>query len=182
MQKNILILTGSPRKGGNTDLMADAFKVGAERAGHTISRFSTGEKTINGCKVCDQCFTKGTACVFSDGFNDLAPMLEKADIVVFATPLYWFTMSAQLKAAIDKFYSFMVAKKPFKKECILLACGEDSNENGFDALVKTYDLMVDYLQWTDLGKLIVTNVFDKGAIKQTDGLAKAEKLGESIGK
>ncbi len=180
MSKKILVLTGNPRKGGNTDLMVEAFTAGAERAGHTVRHFSTTEKKINGCIACEQCFKKGTACAFSDGFNELAPMLEEAEVIVFATPLYWFTFPAQLKAAIDKFYSFVVAQKPFQKESLLLACGEDDREIGFEALVKTYEVMIDYLKWTDLGRLIVTGVYEKGAIKQTDGLVRAENLGARI--
>jgi multimeric flavodoxin WrbA len=160
--------------------MADAFTTGAKRAGHTVERFASAEKTIKWCIACNQCFKKGTACVFSDDFNELAAKIENIDVIAFATPLYWFNFPVQMKAAIDKFYSFMIAQKPFVKESVLMVCGEDDRTMGFDGIVKTYDLMVDYLKWNDLGKLIVTNVFHKGDIEKTDGLKRAEQLGESI--
>ena len=86
MSKNILILTGSPRKGGNIDKLADAFISGAEQAGHTAVKYATATKNIMGCKACNRCFSKGTACVFSDDFNELAPLVEQADRIVFAMP------------------------------------------------------------------------------------------------
>ena len=182
MTKNVLVLTGSPRKGGNSDLLADAFVTGAERAGHTVTKYATADKTINGCKACNACFSKGQACVFQDDFNELVQFVEEADVLVLATPLYWFTFPVQLKAAIDKFYSFMVAdRKPKIEQSILMVCGEDDRECGFDGIVRTYELMVEYLEWKDTGRIIVTNVNDKGDIRKTDALQRAEQLGESIG-
>ena len=102
MSKQILILTGSPRPNGNSFLLAEAFKKGAEEAGHTVHRFDTAHVEIDGCRACNQCYQHGKACVFDDDFNLLAPHLEKADVLVLATPLYWFSFPAQLKAALDK--------------------------------------------------------------------------------
>ena len=97
LMKNILVLTGSPRKGGNSDLMADAFIKGAIAKGHQVIKFETAKKVIGGCKACDKCWSLGTACVFRDDFAELEPLIEKADVIVLATPLYWFNMSAQIK-------------------------------------------------------------------------------------
>ena len=109
--KNILILTGSPRVGGNSDLMADAFQKGAESAGHKVIRYEAGRNAILPCRACESCFSNGKACVWDDRFsNELAPLIEEADVIVLATPLYWFTFPAQLKAAIDKMYSFIIGE------------------------------------------------------------------------
>jgi len=76
MSRNILVLTGSPRKGGNSDLLADAFIKGAKAAGNRVDKYETGLKRIVGCKACDRCYSQGEACVFGDDFNALAPLLE----------------------------------------------------------------------------------------------------------
>lgn len=178
MKKNILVLTGSPRKGGNSDLMADAFIEGAINAGHEVIKFETATKNINGCKACNACFSKGVACSSKDDFNELAPLFEAADVIVFATPLYWYSFPSQIKAAIDKMYSFIVGQKPLKiKECILLVCGEINNKKVFDGIIKSYELIALDRKWKDRGQLIVPGVNNKGDIKNTDALKEAKKLG-----
>lgn len=181
MAKNILILTGSPRIGGNSDLLADAFIAGAQQSGHTTVKFATAEKNIKGCKACKTCFSKGIACSFPDDFNELAPLLEQADVLVFATALYWFSFPTQMKAAIDKLYSFLIGERTLKiKECVLLVCGVAEDEDAYDGIVKSYELIADYQQWTDRGKIIVPGVNEKGDILKTDGLKRAEKLGNNM--
>ena len=181
MPKNILILTGSPRKGGNSDLLAEAFIAGARQAGHTTVKYATAQKNIKGCKACKTCFSKGVACSFADDFNELAPLVEQADMVVFATPLYWFSFSVQLKAAIDKFYSFLIGKKTLKiKECVLLVCGVAQDEAEYEGIIKSYELIAHYQGWTDRGIIIVPGVNEKGDILKTDGLKRAEALGKSL--
>jgi len=181
MAKNILVLTGSPRKGGNSDLLADAFITGAQQSGHTVVKFEAAEKNIKGCRACNTCFSKGTACSFPDDFNELVPLLEQADVIVFATPLYWFSFPTQLKAAIDKFYSFLIGKRQLKiKECILLVCGVAEDEVEYDGIVRSYELIADYQHWKEIGKIIVPGVNEKGDILKTNGLKRAEELGKSM--
>ncbi|MBU5612990.1 flavodoxin family protein [Geomonas azotofigens] len=181
MSKNILLLTGSPRKGGNTDKLADAFTTGAERAGHTVVRYRTADKNIKGCVDCKTCFSKGTACSFADDFNELAPLYQQADVVVFATPLYWFSFPVQLKAAIDKLYAFLIGDRPLKiKECLLLASGGDKEERKFEGLVKSYQLIAEFLGWQDRGVLVVPGLHDKDDVVKTEGLRQAEALGQAI--
>ena len=179
MSKNILVLTGSPRKDGNSDKLADAFIAGAQQAGHTTVKFTTADKNIKGCIDCRTCFSKGSACSIPDDFAQLAPLLEKADMIVFSTPLYWFTFPVQLKAAIDKFYSFIIGKRPLQvKECVLLVCGGDTDLHSFDGVVTSYKLIADFLKWKDSGIIIVTGLHDKDEILKTDGLQRAEALGK----
>ena len=99
MSRNILVLTGSPRKGGNSDLLADAFIKGAKAAGNRVDKYETGLKRIVGCKACDRCYSQGEACVFGDDFNALAPLMEQSDTLVLVTPMYWFTFPTPLKAS-----------------------------------------------------------------------------------
>lgn len=101
MSKNILILSASPRKGGNSDLLCDAFAQGAKEAGHTIEKIYVQDQKISGCMACYGCRGKGV-CVQKD---DMAAILDKlvvADVIVLATPVYFYAMDGQLKTLIDR--------------------------------------------------------------------------------
>lgn len=177
---NILVLTGSYRKKGNSNVLAENFIKGAESAGHNVVRIDTAEKNILECRVCNTCFSRGPACTFNDDFCEIAEEVIKADVVVLATPLYWFTMSAKLKLAIDKFYAFCVAgKKISGKKAVLLACGEGSDED-FAGLKVTYKQIIDYLRWENRGMILVSGVGRVGAIKGHPLLENAEQLGKNL--
>ncbi len=181
MRKKILILTGSPRQNGNSDLLAEAFIEGAKECGHEITKFECGHKNIKPCVACDKCYSKKGACVFDDDFNELAPLLEHSDMIVLATPMYWFTVSAQLKAGLDKMYALLIGEHQSSiQESMLLACGECENQSDFDGLVSTYRKIALYQNWKDKGTLIVPSVFKKGDILKTDFLEKAKQMGQRI--
>lgn len=181
--KNILILNGSPRKQGNTEMISKAFREGAEANGHTVVEFDTTAKRINGCIACDTCWSKGTACSFTDGFSELEPLLENADVIVLATPLYWFSMTAQIKAAIDKLYAYVRESciRPLKiNESILLTCGGEKDLDCYEGLVQSYKSIAKYMQWEDKGILIAPDVYEKGDILNTLSLEDAKKLGMTL--
>jgi multimeric flavodoxin WrbA len=183
MKKNILVLTGSPRKGGNSEMLADAFIKGALEKGHGAYKFETAYKNINGCVACDTCWSRGTACSFRDDFAELEPLLEDADVIVFSTPLYWSSMPAQLKAAVDKFYAYVAesCKHPLKiKESVFMVCGECEGMKIFDGIIETYQGIADYMKWENRGIIAVPEVHARGDIQKTDALERAEKLGKSI--
>lgn len=87
-KKDVLILSGSAREGGNSDVMAHAFAKGAMEAGHNVSIFNCAENPVNGCLHCDRCWRDGAPCIQEDNFTRLTPLLEKANMLVFASPLY----------------------------------------------------------------------------------------------
>jgi multimeric flavodoxin WrbA len=181
MKKKILVLTGSPRNGGNSDLMADAFIRGAQANGHDVVKVKTDEKIVRGCKACRACYSKGAACVFDDDFNEIAPLLENSDVVAVATPVYWYTFPAQLKVVIDKMVALYNGGKSLsEKECVLMACAEENNPEAFEGLTRSWDLIRRLLKWTEKGRLIVPGVNDVGDIKKTDALDKAETLGAQL--
>jgi len=178
--KNILVITGSPRKNSNSDTMADYFMEGAKEAGHDVQRFDAGRKKIGGCKACQTCYSKGVACSYEDDFNELAPLIEKADMVVFVSPLYFYSFTAQIKAAIDKMYSLYVGERPLKvHETILLACGETDEEKDFDGMVRSFQIMADFLKWGNKGHIIATNVNNKGDINGKPILEQVKAMGRN---
>lgn len=183
LMKNILVLTGSPRRGGNSELLADAFIKGATAQGHRVTKFETARKVIGGCKACDKCWSQGTACVFRDDFAELEPLVETADVIVVATPLYGFSMSAQIKTAIDGLYAYTAhtCSRPLTiKESVLITCGNEESLEIFDGVIKTYHHIVKYLEWKNVGILAVPGLKVKGDIVKTEALLQAELLGLKI--
>lgn len=178
----ITVITGSPRKGGNSDLLADAFIAGATEAGHSINKYVAADKQINGCIACDTCFSKGTACSIADDFNELAALVEDTDMLVFATPLYWFSFPTQIKAALDKFHSFLVGGKTLKvQKSVLLCCCGSPDPTSFDGILASYKSIAKHMKWQDEGTILVPGVHTKGGITATDALKRAEALGKSLG-
>jgi len=181
--KNILVITGSPRKNGNSDMLAEAFIRGARAAGLHTMRFDAGRKSIGGCKACKGCWSKGAPCIVRDDFDELASLLEEADAIILASPLYWFGFTAQIKAAIDRLYPYQTENcpRPLKiRECALLACAADDKGPIFEGIAATYREIAGYMEWTDKGMILVPAVDEKGAIQAGDALKKAEELGASF--
>lgn len=178
MSRKVLLLTGSPRPYGNSRKLAEAFERGATQAGHQVVRYDTAGKRIFGCRACKACYTNRDACVFEDDFNALAPLVEEAEVIVIVTPLYWYTYPATLKAAIDKFYAFLIGKRAVAgKSCMLMACGSDVDSSVFVPLKKAYELTLSVLGWRDAGQLIVPGMTAAGEIQSTDYPRQAEQLG-----
>ena len=118
----ITVITGSPRKKGNTFAMVEAFIKAAEAKGHEVVRFDAAMMKIGGCHACMTCFKTGKACSFDDDFNIIAPHILDADAVVFAMPVYWYSIPAQIKGVIDRVFSFCVAEKPIQRQKMALIC------------------------------------------------------------
>jgi multimeric flavodoxin WrbA len=179
--KNIVIVTGSPRKGGNTDLLAAAFRDGAEQAGHTVTIFDAGKRDMKPCIACNQCY-KGKPCAHDEAFNELAPLIEAADVMVFATPLYFSDFSAQIKLAIDHMYGMGGSnhKLGHVKESCLIADAM-SPESAFGCLTATWRQIIGGLGWKDAGVVLAGGMgAEPGSVKETDALGKAKKLGASL--
>lgn len=179
MKKNILILVGSPRKGGNTDILANAFIEGALKAGHEVEKIPLQTYNINGCLGCDFCVRNQGMCVQKDDMQMVYDKLNKADVVVLATPLYFFGFSSQIKAIIDRFYALTSGGLPSKQSVLLAAyASQDSHE--IDGLISQYKMIAAALNWSSLGEICAKGVFQKGDISNHPSIAEANKLGKSI--
>lgn len=183
MSKNVLVITGSPRKNGNSSLLADAFIQGARESGHRVETFAAAENKIRGCTACDNCWSAGAACVIPDDFQQLAPLLEKAEVLVFAYPLYWSTMPAQLKNVVDRLYAYLSPSKklelPIKKSYLLL-CGECAGDAIFDITLGVHQGIADFFHWEDGGVVKVPEVLHPGEVEATGALEKARELGRTL--
>lgn len=179
--KNILVITGSPRD-GNSEKIADSFIDGALSAGNEVNKFRAGRKDVKGCVACDTCWSKGRACSMDDDFIELEPMLESADVIVFVSPLYYFTFSSQLKSVIDKLHAYSSKKaRPLRiKESVLIMCGATDDLNDFAGAMATYDNIIKFKGWKDAGGLMVPCVEGKDDVAATGALEAAKELGSSI--
>ncbi len=177
----IVVLTGSPRDKGNSFAMTEAFIKAAEAKGHTVKRFDTDKMSIGPCHACETCYSTGEACSFADDFNTLAPAVLEADTVVFTTPVYWYSIPAQLKCAIDKLYSLCVGGKDVAgKGCALIACCEEDDMTVLDGVRVPIERTAALLKWDMVGEVLVPGVLNVGDIAKTDGVARAAAFADKI--
>lgn len=181
MNKKITVITGSPRKNGNSFAMTEAFIKAAEAKGHRITRFDAAMKNVGGCHACETCFQTGKACSFDDDFNIIAPAILESDAIVFTMPLYWYSIPAQIKCVIDKLFSFYVAGRDISgKECALIACCEEEDPSAMDGIRMPIERSAALLKWKMIGEVLVPGVVKTGDIEKTDGCLQAAQLAEKF--
>ena len=177
MGKKIVVITGSPRKNGNSFAMTDAFIQAAEARGHTITRFDAAMKKVGGCRACETCFKTGKACSFDDDFNTIAPAILEADAVVFTMPVYWYSIPAQIKGVIDRLFSFVVGGKDISgKECAVIACCEEDDLSVMDGVRVPLERSAALMKWKMVGEVLVPGVLNAGDISKIDGCEQAAAL------
>ena len=176
---NTLILSGSPRKGGNTELLVEAFTKGASQK-HHVEIVSVRDYKVNPCMGCNACFkSDSNTCVQNDDMMAIYEKMAKADMLVIASPVYFYGISAQLKAVIDRFHNPIRDSFHIKKMALLLV-GAASLPELFDAILTEYNLCLRFFNLEDAGKILVRGVKDKGDIKETRFIEDAYQWGASI--
>jgi len=174
---NILILSGSPRKGGNTELLVDAFAKGAAKH-HHVEIVSVRDVKVNPCLGCNACFKNGI-CAQKDDMAAIYKKMGQADMLVIASPVYFYGISAQLKTIIDRFHNPIRDSFHIKKMALLLV-GAATLPELFDAILTEYNLCLKFFNLEDAGKILVRGVKDKGDVKGTRFIEDAYQLGASI--
>ena len=156
----IAILNGSPRN-ENTAAMVEAFRQGAEAAGHTVEVLHVGKMKINGCLACEYCHGKGEGkCIQKDDLEKIMPAYLESDMIVFASPIYYFAPTAQLEAALQRVYCI---GKPAKatKAALLLSSGSGA----YDAAISQYKTFTQYAGIQDMGIYTATGEENKSEAK-----------------
>ena len=172
----ILVLTGSPRPNGNSNTLADNFIKGAEAAGHKVFRFDAAFKQVHPCIACNSCGMNGP-CVFKDDFEFVRTHIIDADMVVFASPIYWFDIPAQEKAAIDRLYAFGATGFPFTKTALLL----DSHSEGvYDAAIAMYKSTCAYCKWEDQGIVTISGMTERDSMASSPKLKEVRELARKL--
>ena len=181
MGKKIVVITGSPRKNGNSFAMTDAFIQAAEAKGHSVTRFDAAMKKVGGCRACETCFKTGKACSFDDDFNTIAPAILEADAVVFTMPVYWYSIPAQIKGVIDRLFSFVAGGKDIAgKECGMIVCCEEEDMSVMDGVRIPLERSAALMKWKVVGEVLIPGVLNAGDIAKTDGCAQAAALAEKF--
>lgn len=173
----IVVITGSPRANGNTFAMTDAFIKSARAKGHEVVSFDAAMMNIGGCHACMTCFKTGKACSFDDDFNLIAPHILDADAVVYAMPVYWYSIPAQIKGVIDRVFSMVVGGKDIAgKKMGLICCCEEHDATVMDGIKLPMERTAALLKWDVVGEVLIPGVLEEGDIAKTDGCAQAAAL------
>jgi multimeric flavodoxin WrbA len=175
----ILGLVGSPRKDSNTDLLVSAILAGAAKNKHTTEKLYLYSVDISPCVDCRVCKKGSLQCALKDGMQTLYPKLEKADVVVFGTPLYWYGPSAKMKLLLDRFRPFIASKKLKGKKAVLVV----PSEEGADACNHTvgmFNLSFGYLEM-DLVTILLPKASERAEVKdQAEVLDQAQMIGKHL--
>lgn len=173
----IVVITGSPRKNGNSFAMTDAFIQEAEHRGHSVERFDAAFLKIGGCHACMTCYKTGKACSFDDDFNPIADAILEADAIVYTMPVYWYSIPAQIKGVIDRIFSLVVGGKNIAgKKCGLIACCEEDDMSVLDGVRIPIERSAALLKWEMAGEVLIPGVLNIGDIEHTDGCKQAAAL------
>ena len=176
--KNVLIISSSPRKNGNTNTLCEQFKKGAEAKGHHVDLVRIMEKKVNFCLACDACMKNGGKCVQKDDMAAILDLYNKADVLVLATPVYFYGISAQMKTFIDRTYP--IWQHLGKKEVyyiISAGLGKDIIERSLGDL----DGFVEHLEeYKIAGRLYATDVMDAGLVENKAVYKEAYNMGYAI--
>jgi len=183
MGRNILILKGSPREKGNSAVLADQVAAGANETGALVTSVYLHGLDIRPCDGCDLCRDSG-GCVIEDDMQSLYPKLIAADAIVLASPVYWFTFSAQLKLCVDRWYAFQanhwqeISGKEFS---IILAYGDtDLYTSGAINAIYTFESLARFLKGRIVG-IVHGSLSDVGDAEKNQALMQAAySLGKQL--
>lgn len=151
----ILVLNGSPRKNGNTARMVGAFEKGAKENGHVVSVAQVGAKKIQGCKACEHCKEKEPGvCVLKDDMQEIYKQIMEADMIIFASPIYYFTMTGQIISAINRTYA--LGRLSHVKKTALFLCSASSNM--YDSATIQYKGIANWWGAKDMGVFTATGL------------------------
>ena len=174
----VLIIECSPHRNGTSNALAARFKDGAESAGHSVEVFDAARSGIRPCLGCGKCMADGR-CVQKDGMEDVIAKMLAADAIVFVTPMYYFGMTAQLKAVVDRFYPLGAGKLAGKKSAILVA--QYNPDPGIaESMIIAYKGIARYMGLEDAGMVIASGCGSPADLEGKDFLGKAFELGKGI--
>lgn len=179
MNKNILIVSSSSRKGGNSETLAAAFAKGAQEAGNKVETVYLREKEINFCRGCLACLKLGH-CVVKDGASEIVKKMHDADVLVFATPVYYYSVSGQLKTMLDRANPLFDSDYVFTKVYLLATAAENEDETvkGTEKAVQGW---VDCFDRCELaGTVFAGGVNEVGDINVHSALEKAYLIGREV--
>ena len=176
MSKNILILSGSPRRGGNSDILCDRFMEGARESGHRAEKVFLRDKNIGYCIGCEACHQNNGVCVQKDDMAEILGKMIAADVIVMATPVYFYTMDAQMKTLIDR----CVARytEIINKAFYFTATAADGEKRSLERTIEGFRGFLYCLEGAqEKGIVYGSGAWKKGDIKESPALNEAYEMG-----
>lgn len=178
MSKKVLILSGSPRKGGNSDMLCDEFAKGSAEAGHEVEKIRVAEKGIGCCRACYACKDTGE-CIIKDDMAEVLQKMIDADVLVLASPVYFYSIDAQLKALIDRTVARWLEVKD--KEFYYIVTAADEGRASAETTVACFRGYADCVQGAkEMGVIYGMGVYEKGAIEGHPAMREAFEMGKAV--
>lgn len=179
MNKKVLIISTSPRRGGNSETLADAFAKGAAEAGHDTQKICLYDKTIHFCQGCLAC-QQTQRCVIHDDAEAIVQQMKTADVLVFATPVYFYEMSGQMKTLLDRTNPLFPSDYAFRNVYLLASAAEDE-DTAMDGAIKGLQGWIDCFGKAQLKSVVRAVGVDRiGAVKGHPALEEAYKTGRAV--
>ena len=176
--KKILVLSSSPRRGGNSDLLCDQFVQGAQEAGHAVEKIFLRDRHIGYCTGCYTCVKTRGICAQKDDMSEILEKILQADVLVLGTPVYFYCMSAQLKTVIDRCVARYTQIQ--NKEAYLIAAAGENDRKAFDGTITAFRGYLDCLENVrEAGMVLAQGVPLKGEVAHTAYMQQAYELGRN---
>lgn len=176
----ILVLKSSGNRHGSSNMIANEFIRGAEDSGHMITEYDVFRADIRPCLGCNHCGMAGP-CVQKDDYEDkLKDLIRQTDMIVFVMPVYYYNWPAQMKAVVDRFYSFTGELTQMKKETALITVAWDNTDSAFDVVKAYYRRICEYMSFQDQGMVIGKGCGTPDMTKRSRYMNEAYQLGKSI--
>lgn len=178
MSKKVLILSASPRKQGNSDILCDEFALGAREAGHEVEKVRIAEKNIGYCRGCYACKDTGI-CAIKDDMAELLQKMIDADVIVFASPVYFYSVDAQLKAVIDRTVARWLEVK--NKEFYYIVTAADKEKESAETTLACLRGYADCVEGAkEMGVIYGMGAYEKGEILNTPAMLQAREMGRGV--
>jgi multimeric flavodoxin WrbA len=179
MKKKVLVLSSSPRRGGNSDLLCDQFIDGSKEIGHVTEKIFLKDKKINYCTGCGSCIDRGKKCSQKDDMAEVLDKMVAADVIVMATPVYFYTMCAQMKTLIDRTCARYTEIK--NKEFYFIVTAADTNNRAMERTLEEFRGFTNCLDGAnEKGIVYGTGAWNMGDIKKSVSMNVAYELGKAI--
>lgn len=179
MSKKVLILSASPRKGGNSDLLCDQFLQGATEAGHEAEKIFLRDKKINHCLACGACQSNGGKCVQKDDMAGILDKMTAADVIVMASPVYFYSMNGQLKTLIDRTYARYT--RITDKELYFIMAAATGSKQALERTVEGFRGFTSCLNGAkEKGIIYGTGAWKAGDIKGSKTMTQAYEAGKKV--
>lgn len=179
MSKKVLILSGSPRKGGNSDLLCDEFMKGAQESGNNVEKIFLRDKKIAPCNACYYCTESGGKCAIKDDMAEILDKMQAADVIVMASPVYFYSIDAQMKAVIDRSVARWT-NIPNKEFYYIMTAAENS-AHVMDCTLECFrGFAVCLDNAVEKGVIYGKGVYDKGEIKDMPAMKEAYEMGRNV--